>query len=235
MKKNVKKSKGLQLFFRTIPFVVFACLFIFISQKNTFLCANSISCIADLSGTYQEVKQGEFHGKKISAPDYVPDKQRFLPVLGETTEPKKIKVDLSTQTLFAYEGKRLVFKFPVSTGKWAPTPTGTFSVWIKLRYMRMSGGNPAWGTYYNLPNVPFTMFYYNKEVPKNKGYSIHGAYWHDNFGHPMSHGCVNMKIENAEEIYYWARPYTGGLNPVYSTEDTPGTEIEIYGKTPQET
>ena len=61
----------------------------------------------------------------------------------------------------------------------------------------MTGGSKALGTYYNLPNVPYVMYYY-------QGYGIHGAYWHNNFGHPMSHGCVNMKPEEAGIVFNWA-------------------------------
>ena len=65
------------------------------------------------------------------------------------------------------------------------------------------------------------------------GYSIHGAYWHNNFGHPMSHGCVNMKTEDAEQIYNWANPPTEG-NTTYATKENPGTEVVIYGTAPTE-
>ena len=61
----------------------------------------------------------------------------------------------------------------------------------------MAGGSKALGTYYYLPNVPCTMYFY-------KGYGLHGTYWHNNFGHPMSHGCVNMKTEEACTLFDWA-------------------------------
>ena len=74
----------------------------------------------------------------------------------------------------------------------------------------MIGGNKGLGTYYDLPNVPYVVYFY-------KGYAIHGTYWHNNFGHPMSHGCVNLSIENAKLIYN------------FMDYDTP---IIIYGTTP---
>ena len=96
----------------------------------------------------------------------------------------------------------------------------------------MEGGNPAIGTYYNLPNVPYTMFFYNNDVSKIDGYSIHGAYWHDNFGHPMSHGCINTKIADAKLLYEWTNPPATG----YTTyvDDSEGTPITISGVTPEE-
>lgn len=204
------------------------------SEKIT-TCANAISCIKDLSGTFDpKAKEGIFMGKVVPVRNTIvlnPNQKRF--VLGDTTVEKKIYVDLSNQMLYANEGDKTVYSFPVSTGKWGRTPTGTFKIWIKLRYTRMQGGSAALGTYYNLPNVPYTMFYYNDEVAKSMGYSLHGAYWHNNFGHPMSHGCVNMKTEDAEVMYNWAQPTTEG-STTYATAENPGTEIIVYGTAPKE-
>lgn len=140
-------------------------------------------------------------------------------VLGQNTTNKRIEIDLSHQHLYAYEDDRLVYDFLISSGKWGKTPTGTFTIWIKLRYTKMEGGSKALNTYYYLPNVPYTMFFYNDEVPKHRGFGLHGTYWHNNFGHPMSHGCINMKTEEVAQLYYWAQ-----LN----------TPITIFGQTPAE-
>lgn len=121
-------------------------------------------------------------------------------VLGDQTasnDNKWIEVNLTEQKLYMHEGTSIVGSFLISSGRWAPTPTGTFAIWTKMRYVRMTGGNPAIGTYYDLPNVPYDMFFY-------QGYALHGAYWHNNFGHPMSHGCVNMRPEEAAIVYNWA-------------------------------
>ena len=130
--------------------------------------------------------------------DRIADSSRFI--LGERLEDenkKWIEVDLSSQKLYMREGDNSVGEFLVSTGKWAPTPSGEFRIWTKLRYTRMSGGSQALGTYYNLPNVPYTMYY-------DRGYGIHGAYWHNNFGNTMSHGCTNMRPEEAGIVFAWA-------------------------------
>ncbi|HSA84177.1 MAG TPA: L,D-transpeptidase [Patescibacteria group bacterium] len=198
-------------------------------------CANSESCINDLSGTYNDDTQGIFMGREITSP--LPSTNPFLAftqpqaVLAETNpDNKRIYVDLTNQKLFAYEGDKRVFEFDVSTGKWGRTPTGNFRIWIWLRYTRMSGGSGA--TYYNLPNVPYTMFFYNDAIPKARGYALHGAYWHNNFGHPMSHGCVNLRIDDAEKLFSWTNPSAQGTT--YPTEDNPGTLITIYGEAPNE-
>ena len=101
-------------------------------------------------------------------------------------------VDLSDQRMYAYEGDTLVNTFVVSTGTWqTPTVTGKFKVWVKLRSAPMSGPG------YYLPDVPYIMYFYGD-------YGIHGTYWHNNFGVPMSHGCVNLSIPDAEWAYNFA-------------------------------
>jgi len=103
-----------------------------------------------------------------------------------------IDVNLSQQMLYAYEGDTIVASFLVSTGVPAfPTVTGQYNIYIKLESTLMAGDG------YYLPNVPYTMYFY-------KGYGLHGTYWHHNFGHPMSHGCVNMYTPDAEWLFYWA-------------------------------
>jgi LysM repeat protein len=105
---------------------------------------------------------------------------------------KWIDINLSRQVLTAYQGNTPVFAATVSTGVAAhPTVTGRFAIYLKIPIQRMVGPG------YNLPNVPWDMYFYTN-------YAIHGAYWHNNFGHPMSHGCVNMRIPEAKWLYQWA-------------------------------
>lgn len=149
-------------------------------------------------------------------------------VLGETIGEKWIDIDLATQTLRAMEGDHVVYQFLVSTGKWAPTPTGEFAVWSKFKYTKMSGGSKELHDYYYLPNVPYVMFFHD-------GFAVHGAYWHNNFGHPMSHGCVNVSIPDAEKLFYWANPEVPeGQSMVRSSRDRPGTKVVIHGVPPRD-
>lgn len=204
-------------------------------KSNSEPCANSISCIKDLSGKLEDTKDALWHGAKVSVPSYLA-KLDLLPskaVLGETTDEKRIEVDLTNQRVYAFEGDNKVFDFPTSTGKWYPTPTGEFRIWVKLRYTKMEGGNPGTNTYYYLPNVPYVMFFANDKISKSRGFGLHGTYWHNNFGHPMSHGCVNMRTEDVAQIYAWASPSTTG-NLTYAGGDNPGTKIVIYGEAPRE-
>lgn len=178
-----------------------------------------------------QAKEGEFFGQKVK----VPPKELDTPkqVLGETTAEKRIEVDLAQQRLFAFEGDRKVYDFLISSGKWGKTPTGEFHIWTKFRYTGMKGGSKELHTYYNLPNVPYVMFFSNAEVPGSRGFSLHGTYWHDNFGHPMSHGCVNMKTSEIEQLYYWATPtLPEGKTSGPASKDNPGTKIIIYGEPP---
>jgi len=212
-------------------------LFVVIDRgEKAELCANSISCIKDLGGDYRNnLVNAEFEGKTLHAPNELAARpfRTVSDVLGTSSSDKRIEIDLTNQRLYAFEGDRKVYDFLVSTGKYGWTPTGTFNIWIKLRYTTMEGGNKDRRTYYYLPNVPYTMYFYNSNIPKWRGFGIHGTYWHDNFGHPMSHGCINMRTEEVEQLYYWANPPSTN-STTYATADNPGTKIIIYGEAPYE-
>lgn len=103
-----------------------------------------------------------------------------------------IDVNLSEQRVYAYEGDVVVNSFLVSTGlPETPTVTGEYKIWVKVRIQDMSGPG------YYLKDVPFVMYFY-------EDYGFHGTYWHNNFGTPMSRGCVNLRIADAEWLYNWA-------------------------------
>jgi lipoprotein-anchoring transpeptidase ErfK/SrfK len=100
-----------------------------------------------------------------------------------------IEIDLTNQQLIAHKGDEVVRIFTISSGKWGtPTVIGQFQIYSKLTSQTMVGSD------FYLPDVPFVMYFY-------KGYAIHGTYWHNNFGTPMSHGCINMRVSQAEWIY----------------------------------
>lgn len=182
----------------------------------------------------EEERYAQFHGF-ATTPPALASLKRVNRVLG-TTSPndKRIEVDLSKQRVYAYEGNRKVFEFLTSTGKWGATPTGTFAIWVKVRSQKMSGGSGA--TYYYLPNVPYVMFFGNDQVPASRGFSFHGTYWHNNFGYPMSHGCVNLRTEDAAVLFDWATPVVSDTKAwsTHATADNPGTEVVIYGETPDQ-
>jgi lipoprotein-anchoring transpeptidase ErfK/SrfK len=115
-----------------------------------------------------------------------------LPEAAASGGARWIDVDLTNQTVYAYQGDTVVNSFLVSTGTWLhPTVTGQYNIYVKYRSAPMSGPG------YYLPNVPYIMYFY-------KGYGLHGTYWHSNFGTPMSHGCVNLRTDEAAWLYNWA-------------------------------
>jgi len=105
---------------------------------------------------------------------------------------KWISIDLSSQRLTAFVGNTAVWSTAVSTGlARTPTPVGRYSIQYKVSSTTMSGPG------YYLTGVPWVMGFIG-------AYSIHGAYWHNNFGNPMSHGCVNLPVGSAQWLYNWS-------------------------------
>jgi len=105
---------------------------------------------------------------------------------------KEIVVVLHEQQVYAYQDGQVVHSALASTGiARYPTPVGQYHIYVKYLSTLMTGPG------YYLPNVPYTMYFY-------KGYGLHGTYWHSNFGHPMSHGCVNLPTAEARWFYEWS-------------------------------
>jgi lipoprotein-anchoring transpeptidase ErfK/SrfK len=103
-----------------------------------------------------------------------------------------IEVSLSNQRLYAWENGRRVYSVRISSGK-SSTPTRVGSFAIQRKYPRKT----MRGRGYVAPNVPYTMFY-------SGAYAIHGAYWHNRFGTPVSRGCINLPVSQARQLYNWA-------------------------------
>ena len=115
-----------------------------------------------------------------------------------------VAVNLSQQTAVAYEGDRPVYAAMVATGlPGTPTVQGIFRTWQRLASGKMSGGSAATGGYYYLEEVTWTCYFYS-------GYALHTAYWHDAFGRPRSHGCVNFSPYDAWWVFQWSA--AGGVN-----------------------
>jgi hypothetical protein len=118
-----------------------------------------------------------------------------------TTTQKTITVDRSEQMLYAFDGNELFLEAAISTGlELTPTPRGTFTVFKKTpsRYMQGPLPNLADRQYYDLPGVPWNLYF------TDGGAVIHGAYWHNSFGTQYSHGCVNLPPAVAHTLYSWA-------------------------------
>lgn len=116
-------------------------------------------------------------------------------------EEKHIIIDRETQMVTAFEGERLVFSQRCSSG--APgteTPKGEFLTYHKGPAIHMTNQGDALENIYNLPGVPWCSFF------TGAGHALHGTYWHNDYGRPRSHGCVNLPSEAAKFIYRWTLP-----------------------------
>ncbi|AFZ37150.1 ErfK/YbiS/YcfS/YnhG family protein [Stanieria cyanosphaera PCC 7437] len=102
-----------------------------------------------------------------------------------------IEIDLSDQHLFAWKGTNQIFTAIISSGK-ATTPThpGIYTIQRKYPHDRMRGVD------YDLADVPNVLYF-------DRGYALHGSYWHNNFGTPVSHGCINLPVNNAQWLFDW--------------------------------
>jgi hypothetical protein len=126
-------------------------------------------------------------------------------------EQKRIEVSIDEQTLTAYENEKIVLHTKVSTGLHSEgqtpnglptdTPTGYFRVQTKMPSRHMGDGELTDELEaYELLGVPWVSFFHKD------GIALHGTYWHNNFGRRMSHGCINLRVEDARFIYRWTNP-----------------------------
>jgi lipoprotein-anchoring transpeptidase ErfK/SrfK len=159
----------------------------------------------------------------------------FRPIPDEEIEPispdvptseKRIEVELSKQNLVAYEGDVQVLSTRVSTGLgrqpvpdgWA-TPRGRYHIVSKTPSKHMGSvratGDPGG---YSLPGVPWTSFFIFES-----GVAFHGTFWHDNFGAAMSHGCVNLRSEDAKWLFRW-------ITPIYKTPVDDPSKWDVRGR-----
>ncbi len=135
--------------------------------------------------------------------------EELAPISPDVTN-KWIKVDRYIQKVTCYENDQVVFDEKVSTGlNYQPegeipwkTPKGEFNIQSKMPSKHMGDGNLTGNPEdYELPGVPWTCFF-----ETTTGVAFHGTYWHDDFGTPRSHGCINMKTEDAKWLFRWATP-----------------------------
>ncbi len=146
-----------------------------------------------------------------------------------------IDVDLSKQSLVAYVGAIPVFVTLVSTGRIIRenvegqdhrTPTGEFRISSKHLTHTMDGDNAFDGPY-SVDDVPYVMYF-------QLAYALHSAFWHNGFGRPRSHGCVNLAPLDARWMFNWAGPDTPeGWHATYPYEENAGTRLFIHGETPK--
>jgi lipoprotein-anchoring transpeptidase ErfK/SrfK len=144
-------------------------------------------------------------------------------------DEKHIQVSIDRQQVTAFEGDQPVFQTAVSTGVHTEgptpngiptdTPLGRFYIGNKMPSRHMGNGTTDSDIYaYELPGVPWNMFFVST------GVAFHGAYWHDNFGHRMSAGCVNLRPNDAKWLYRWTTPV---LEPGEWHHFERGTRVDV--------
>lgn len=152
------------------------------------------------------------------------------PPEGLATGEKWIDVNLTKKTLVAFEGDKPVYAALVSPGKKSKnkkkdhsTPKGTFRIREKHIAVTMDGdGTVAGDLPYSIEDVPYVAYY-------DGSYALHGAFWHSNFGHEMSHGCVNLSPLDAKKIFFWTEPkLPRGWHAVWATPENRGTQVVIH-------
>lgn len=128
--------------------------------------------------------------------------EEFAPLSPDVpNDAKRIDVNIRAQTMTAYEGDRAVKTAKVATGR-SPyaTTRGNHRVWLKIPGQRMTGGSAGDGSFYDLPGISWVTYF------TASGIAFHGTYWHNDYGAPRSHGCVNLLPEDAKWVFRWTQP-----------------------------
>jgi lipoprotein-anchoring transpeptidase ErfK/SrfK len=157
----------------------------------------------------------------------------FAPISPEVAlENKRIDVNLKEQTATAYEFDKPVFSARVATGgsyrqpdggsRQFGTTRGEHRIFRKIAGQRMYGGTPGFD-YYNLPGVPWVSYF------TYSGIAFHGSYWHNDYGRPRSHGCVNMYADDAKWVFRWTMPVVPAYEKqVAIAKRTDGSLVKVF-------
>ena len=151
------------------------------------------------------------------------DPARRMPAWGKNGE-RWIDINVTKQTLVAYDGMRAVFATLVSTGeaglgdpeKTKSTKRGIFR--IDRKHVTATMSSTEVGEEFELNDIPYVQYF-------EGGYALHAAYWHDDFGVPRSHGCINMSPDDARRLFYWTEPK---LPPGWHTVRRPLTGSVVF-------
>ncbi|MBW2456834.1 MAG: L,D-transpeptidase [Deltaproteobacteria bacterium] len=177
------------------------------------------------AGSYARIDDDNWiRTRDIRHPTLAPPPPEPGILLGE----RWIDIELSSQTLLAYEGTRPVFATIVSTGKGKrkghpfETPKGVHRVWVKLLSSVMDNlENEEASRYYRIEDVPYVQYF-------SKGVGLHAAFWHRSFGHVRSHGCVNLAPLDAKRLFSWTGPrMPAGWIAVLPTRYDRGTIVRV--------
>ena len=171
----------------------------------------------------------EIYDSEVKRYLYVPSHTMRLVPFDELTvlspevpdDDKLIVVDLETQMVTAFEGDKLVFSQRCSSGaEGTETPKGEFRTYHKGPAVHMTNQGDALENIYNLPGVPWCSFF------TGAGHALHGAYWHNDYGRPRSHGCVNLPSDAAKFLYRWSMPNVP-VDAEYIHRPGEGTRLQV--------
>lgn len=160
--------------------------------------------------------------------------EEFVPLSPDVPpEEKRMEVDLKQQLATAYEQDKPVFSARVATGASFRMADGTVQdfgttlglhrIFLKLPSQHMVGGAAGDSDYYDLPGISWVSYF------TASGIAFHGTYWHNDYGHPRSHGCVNMLPEDAKWVFLWtlpAAPYEA--RRTRTAKRTDGTLVKVF-------
>jgi hypothetical protein len=152
-----------------------------------------------------------------------------LSPISPQVENKRVEVDVTYQTMSCFEDEREVYFCRISSGakydaegnpvdKWS-TPVGPHYIWRKLVSVHMSGGTTGGG--YDLPGIGWTSLF------SGDGVAIHSTFWHNNFGVPMSHGCVNARPDDAKFVFRWTMPVVPAISGDVTISGNSSTKIVV--------
>ncbi|MFA4942772.1 MAG: L,D-transpeptidase, partial [Patescibacteria group bacterium] len=196
-------------------------------RLGTFFTNNNVKVLGvkKVGGTFwYQIDGGAYPGAYINSV--------FVSAMAQPTPPKDltipadvktddywVDVDISKKILTLYKFDQVVMATYIAVGnRETPTILGNYNVWLKVKKTRMRGAPPLATHVYDLPDVPWTMFYQGS-------YSVHGTYWHDEFGSSRSAGCTNVTQGDAKFIFDLTGPDMGNLDSVRSTADNPGMAV----------
>ena len=171
----------------------------------------------------------EIYDSEVKRYLYVPSHTMRLVPFDELTmlspevpvDDKLIVVNLETQMVTAFEGENMVFSQRCSSGaEGTETPKGEFRTYHKGPAVHMTNQGDALENIYNLPGVPWCSFF------TGAGHALHGAYWHNDYGRPRSHGCVNLPSDAAKFLYRWSMPNVP-VDAEYIHRPGEGTRLQV--------
>lgn len=205
-----------------LPLRLYYSQVVWVDQIKTDAQGTVLYRINEKYGSYGDILWGDAQGfRPITSDEISP--------ISPNVEEKRVVVNISNQTLSCFEGKTEVYFTRISSGAlynyvgekvdvWA-TPIGKFPIWRKLVSLHMSGGTTGGG--WDLPGIGWTSLFVGS------GVAIHSTYWHNNFGEPMSRGCVNARPEDAKWVFRWTQPIVP-YDPGDVTVNLPGgTIVEV--------